>query len=141
MVCVGDVDLALVKSAERAFPDNCDDRAYCRQMDESDLLVETKDEKLFIYDSEEQSMSFLGYTNGYFKAYNGNAGRQLRKLLKRRGITQVDLSEMLNVSSKTVQRYCWGLTPIPARVMDRICWCLNVPMTAFEFHPVKRRVG
>ena len=52
--------------------------------------------------------------------------QQLRKIRKRTGITQEELAEKLNISSKTVQRWEWGERTPRMEEIQKLCEVLHV---------------
>ena len=52
--------------------------------------------------------------------------QQLRKIRKRTGITQEELAEKLNISSKTVQRWEWGERTPRMQEIKKLCEVLHV---------------
>ncbi len=60
-----------------------------------------------------------------------DTGQIIKELRKSKGITQMELSEMMGVSYQQVQKYEKGIDNISVKRLKQIAKVLNVPVTLF----------
>lgn len=112
-----------------------DDIAETYMINEFDLFVKFKDGRKYIYDT------YHKYFSGFYpenheltdEEWSRSFKTRLRKIMSRNKITQDELSERLDLSRRTINRYVNGETIPDALTLKKISLALGCPLDEFFY--------
>ena len=112
-----------------------DDVEESYMVNEYDLFIKFKDGRKYMYDTFRDT--FCGfYPSGHILSddeWHVGFRKRLRKMLERKGMTQEELADCLNVSRVTINRYINGQTVPSGLMLKKISLLLNCDINDFFY--------
>lgn len=98
------------KGFRMTYPDIAERMVSCEESGKWDYIIETNDGETYIYDCLDDSIMRVptdsrGMTETEFKK---ESGRRLRRMMRRRQITEGELADLTGISQVMISRYVTG---------------------------------
>ena len=112
-----------------------DDIEEASMINEFDMLVKFKDGRKYIYDTYHKTFSGFYPENHELTddEWNRSFKIRLRRIMSRNNVTQEELSERLDLSRRTINRYLSGETIPNALMLKKISIALDCPLDEFFY--------
>lgn len=125
----------LVKSFHRNFSAFSDEIVDFQKLNAFDLLVTLKDGTRILYDDFEKTARILRNEGESTELEcRKKFGEKLSKLLSRKGMTQKELAEMIDVKPAQLNRYILGYTTPGFYIVSKIAKALDCSIDEFTYY-------